>query len=101
MTPLLWAANKGSFEVASLLLEFRADTSCRNGDGWSALHWACHSGHLAIVELLVQNGADSAALNKVRTQGRRRSSLCRGEVTETDRVGTDWATSLHGRRHPR
>lgn len=67
MTPLLWAANKGSLEVATLLLEHGAKGSLdvRNSDGWTALHWACYSGHLEIAQLLLRYGADASLENKV------------------------------------
>lgn len=76
MTPLLWASNKGSVDVASVLLSRGADTSCRNADGWTALHWACHSGHLAVVEALLQAGTDPSAVNKVRADAGGRGQPC-------------------------
>ena len=34
---------------------------------WTPLHWAALYGHTAVVELLLQRGANSEAVDKVRT----------------------------------
>ena len=55
-TALYYAAEKGHFNIAKLLLEKGAKVDHESGD--SALLWACHYGHVDIVKLLIENGAD-------------------------------------------
>ena len=62
-TALYYAAEKGQFNIAKLLLEKGAKVNHKSGD--SALLWACHFGHVDIVKLLIENGADVNAKRSI------------------------------------
>ncbi len=62
-TALYYAAEKGHFNIAKLLLDKGAKVNHESGD--SALLWACHYGHVDIVKLLIENGADVNAKRSI------------------------------------
>ncbi|KAJ5586714.1 ankyrin repeat-containing protein [Penicillium hispanicum] len=55
---LYLAAERGSSELASLLLGFNADTNISDPSDWCPLHIACYRGHTEIVRMLIAKGAD-------------------------------------------
>lgn len=59
-TPLHYAAVKGQFAAAELLLTKGADINAQSDDGWSALHLAAGKGHKDIVALLMSKGANAS-----------------------------------------
>jgi cytochrome c2 len=82
-TPLHAAAQKGSFDVAALLLENGANPNSRySSDGSTPLHFAAGRGNAAVVELLVVNGADIAA----KTNG---PNPARGDYTALHSAGRE------------
>ena len=50
--PLLCAAQRGSYEVSKVLLEYGADPQARDGSNWTALHWATWEYKIQSVMLL-------------------------------------------------
>lgn len=56
-TPLILAANLGSFRTCSLLLEYGAEANVANIHGFTALHAAAQSGSLETVITLLERGA--------------------------------------------
>jgi len=61
-TPLLYAAIKGRYEAATILLENGADVNLAENDGWTPLHFAA-CGRVDVVELLIKNKAKLNARN--------------------------------------
>jgi cytohesin len=57
-TALTQAAEQGRADLASLLLENRANPNQREKHGKTALHIAAQNGHLDVVAVLVAGGAD-------------------------------------------
>lgn len=57
-TPLAWAAIKGSYEAAAILVKYSAKLNYRDNGGRTALIHATHGNNLKIVELLSESGAD-------------------------------------------
>lgn len=53
MTVLMWACQKGYFDMVKLLLEKGADVHVSKGDGYTALSQAFESGYLEIARLLL------------------------------------------------
>ena len=60
-TPLLFAARRGSVDVARLLLAAGADVNATAANGTSVLVVATHSGHRALAQFLLEEGADPDA----------------------------------------
>ena len=60
-TPLHLAADGGSVEVASALLDAGAPPSARNGSGLTPLHIAALMGRVDVARLLLARGADPVA----------------------------------------
>jgi ankyrin repeat protein len=63
---LVWAAEWGDLEMASLLLDRGAAIDAGAGEDGSALHAAASKGHVALVELLLARGASPLALRRTR-----------------------------------
>eukprot|EP00928_Gymnodinium_smaydae_P000480 TRINITY_DN10184_c0_g1_i1.p1 TRINITY_DN10184_c0_g1~~TRINITY_DN10184_c0_g1_i1.p1 ORF type:complete len:324 (+),score=66.24 TRINITY_DN10184_c0_g1_i1:101-973(+) len=61
LTPLMYSAQNGSVEAATLLLEARAQVRARDEDGLEALHFAARAGALEVAKLLIAKGADRDA----------------------------------------
>ena len=60
-TPLMTAAEHGSFEVAKQLLEAGADKEAKEANGGTALMLAAQKGCVKVAKLLVEAGADKEA----------------------------------------
>ena len=58
-TPLIWAAEMGSFDCVQKLLDARADPNQVEFDGWSALHWVAVKGYANLCRLLLENNAET------------------------------------------
>ena len=58
MTPLHWAAHKGSKGVVELMLAGKAEVNAKDNDGATPLHLAALHGHKDVVELLLANKAE-------------------------------------------
>ncbi|CAE7176774.1 caskin2, partial [Symbiodinium microadriaticum] len=63
MTPIMFAAQKGSAECVQRLLQARAEVNAVEEDGWSALHFASKEGHLQVCQSLLECKADPALMN--------------------------------------
>jgi ankyrin repeat protein len=61
MTPLHWAAHKGNWDMAFLLLSHYADVFARDDCGWTPLHDAAFHGHVVIIPPLLTWMADISA----------------------------------------
>lgn len=57
-TPLHWATRQGHLGSVTLLMQYGADPSLRDGDGCSCIHLAAQFGHTAIVAYLVAKGVN-------------------------------------------
>lgn len=57
-TALSWAAEQGEYEIASLLLNKRANPNHQNKEGSTPLMLAIKSSHLQLVRLLLEKNAD-------------------------------------------
>lgn len=53
-----WAADRGSCDIVSALLERGADVNLQDGEQQSALHYACSCGHSEVVQLLLRSKID-------------------------------------------
>jgi ankyrin repeat protein len=62
-TPLHYAAQYGSTDVAQLLVDHGGDAAAKDFNDVTPLHEAAENGFKEIVELLVRNGADLDATN--------------------------------------
>eukprot|EP00075_Anas_platyrhynchos_P013792 XP_027303045.1 ankyrin repeat, SAM and basic leucine zipper domain-containing protein 1-like [Anas platyrhynchos] len=58
MTPLRYAARKGSSRVVGLLVAHGSHINAQDEDGCSALIWAAHHGHKNVIFKLLELGAD-------------------------------------------
>ncbi|XP_076036836.1 acyl-CoA-binding domain-containing protein anorexia [Oratosquilla oratoria] len=58
MSPLHWAADRGSIEMVTALLDRSIDINCQDESGQTALHYASSCGHDKIVAKLLERGAD-------------------------------------------
>ena len=58
LTPLMWAANNGHSDIASLLLQHGANIEAKDEDGRTPLMYASSWGHTDTASLLLQHGAD-------------------------------------------
>ncbi|CAE7656358.1 caskin2 [Symbiodinium sp. CCMP2592] len=63
MTPIMFAAQKGSAECVQRLLQARAEVNAVEEDGWSALHFASKEGHLQVCQSLLECKADPGLMN--------------------------------------
>ncbi|CAE7589606.1 CASKIN2 [Symbiodinium natans] len=63
MTPIMFAAQKGSVDCVKRLLQARAEVNAVEEDGWSALHFASKEGHLQVCQELLECKADPALAN--------------------------------------
>ncbi|WP_163369622.1 ankyrin repeat domain-containing protein [Endozoicomonas acroporae] len=64
--PLFCAADRGSYEVSKVLLEYGADPHVRGCSNWTALHWATWEYKIQsvmLVKCLLDHGADINARN--------------------------------------
>lgn len=60
---LLKAAEKGKTDVVLKILEKDASLiTCKDSDGYSALHRASYNGHVEVVKTLLKHGADISSL---------------------------------------
>lgn len=57
-TPLHWATRQGHLGSVTLLMQYGADPSLRDGEGCSCIHLAAQFGHTAIVAYLVAKGVN-------------------------------------------
>jgi ankyrin repeat protein len=57
-TPLMFAAELGLAEIATQLLEAKADPDRQNGKGWTATMLAAYHGKQRLLDLLIAGGAD-------------------------------------------
>merc|ERR1711957_599060 len=87
MTPLHWAADRGSLEVAEALIKLVgagptavARVNCRDDSGDTALHYAVLTDNLDIGQLLVKHNADSGAENN---EGETPLSIAEGQEWQT------------------
>ena len=65
-TPLMFACQRGSVDVARVLLEHRANVSCRDNEGRTALHWASFKVDMPeMIALLTNYGADPDVLSNL------------------------------------
>eukprot|EP00438_Fugacium_kawagutii_P020087 Skav200149 [mRNA] locus=scaffold2013:334194:335099:- [translate_table: standard] len=102
-TPLHFAAEKGSLECASLLLEAGADKEVK-AKGKTPLHLAALNGHVELLRFLIESGAEKdacagngatclhLAAHKGRTAAVRALLEFRAAINE---VTTDGRTALH------
>ena len=60
-TPLHLTSEEGHVDVARMLMEFGADLSARDMDGWTPLHSASSMGHVNVVRILIESNADVSA----------------------------------------
>ncbi|MBQ3024181.1 MAG: ankyrin repeat domain-containing protein [Spirochaetaceae bacterium] len=56
-TALVFASNRGHFDVVKMLLDRNANINAQDDKGWTALSEASYRGHLDIVDLLLKKGA--------------------------------------------
>ena len=63
-TALIAAVDKGHYEVVSLLLRYKADTTIKEKLGFDALFSAAVAGNTKIAELLLNNGANPNTVNQ-------------------------------------
>lgn len=64
-TCLIIAAHSHRPHVVEWLLGQKADTSHKDGRGWTALHWACSAGDVGAAAALMAGGADSSMRDKL------------------------------------
>ncbi len=57
-TPLIAAVINGHYDVAKVLIEYKADVNIPNNKGATALHYASFLGYSNIAKLLIDAGAD-------------------------------------------
>ncbi len=82
-TPLHWAANEGSVEIARILIDAGADLNVQDNLGWTPLHGAAEFGRVEIVRMLIDAGADKTILNN---DGLRWDQLIDDEYYDDDYV---------------
>ena len=56
-TLLMFAAKKGWYKIAEMLIENGANVKLKNQDGTTALHFATHGNYHKMVNLLLDHGA--------------------------------------------
>ncbi|XP_049956340.1 palmitoyltransferase Hip14 [Schistocerca serialis cubense] len=57
-TPLHWATRQGHLGTVTLLMQYGADPSLRDGEGCSCIHLAAQFGHTAIVAYFIAKGVN-------------------------------------------
>lgn len=62
-TPLAWAALRGDYNSAKLLLEYGSNVKISTPRGFTPLHFAAQSGSISTVRHILQRGADVNARN--------------------------------------
>ncbi|KAK3929267.1 3'-5' RNA helicase YTHDC2 [Frankliniella fusca] len=67
-TPLMVAAGRGEIEMTKHLLNLKADTSLKSGNGWTALDWAMNNGHLDAAQLIKSYSKISDSLPEVQSE---------------------------------
>ena len=55
MTFLMWACDRGSYEIVKFLVDSGADINLQDVDGQSCLHYAVSCEHVDIIKFLLQN----------------------------------------------
>lgn len=55
-TPLHWAVRQGHLQMVVLLMQYGADPSIRDGEGYSCIHLAAQFAQTAIVAYLIAKG---------------------------------------------
>lgn len=63
-TLLHYAAYRGRFNVARLLIDHGADVNAKDDNGRTPLHYATFMGYFDIVKLLIDHGADVNAVDR-------------------------------------
>jgi len=63
MTPIMFAAQKGSTDCVLRLLHARAEVNAVEEDGWSALHFAAKEGNYEVCKALLDAKADPQMKN--------------------------------------
>ncbi|MDF2964789.1 MAG: hypothetical protein K0Q51_177 [Rickettsiaceae bacterium] len=63
-TALHWAAKRGNYKAAKLLVELGIDVNVKDKLDNTALHYAARNGWIKIIKLLCENGADPHLKNK-------------------------------------
>ena len=63
-TPLHKACYNDNYELAQLLLKYKADPDARTEYQWTTLHSACKWNNSKLVALLLQHGANINALSE-------------------------------------
>ncbi|MBN2688388.1 MAG: ankyrin repeat domain-containing protein [Deltaproteobacteria bacterium] len=58
LTTLMWAAEKNSLKIATLLMEHGADVNAKNNSGQTPLIYAAMNNALDVARLLIAKGAD-------------------------------------------
>ena len=53
-TALMWAAERGHYDVAKAMIEHKVDVQAQDAHGATALHLAAYAGHAALCQLLIQ-----------------------------------------------
>lgn len=61
------AAERGDAAAVRLLLQEKAEVNAAQGDGMTALHWAIYRDDLDMARSLIAAGADTNALNRLRS----------------------------------
>jgi ankyrin repeat protein len=80
-TPLHWAARKGHFQVAKLLLENGAEVDALDNVNATSLHLACRYGHHDFVSVLIDHGSNVNATNNVGGTALIWAAICGSEKT--------------------
>ena len=60
-TALMWACQKGHFEVAITLISSGTDINAKDKNGKTAINYSAESGNVELMKLLLAQGADTGA----------------------------------------
>ncbi|PVU85977.1 hypothetical protein BB560_006849 [Smittium megazygosporum] len=61
ITPLMWAAYQGNFEICSILIRLGANVNMKDYSGKTPLHYAVTKGNNSVIDCLLKHGADPDA----------------------------------------